>query len=417
MKLHFRNFLAQWWLNTREVNSRSRSKLLDNVFSAFENKVPAVSVHFDLKKAFDTIDHNLLLKKLEFYGLNDLSINLMRSYLSNRSQIVKIDTESGPIFSESRTIKLGVPQGSILGPLLFIIFVNDLPEFLDAPTYLFADDTSTVVWGDEAINHLKRVYQRANSWFLANGLSLNESKTQLVSYTPSVRVKAPNGLCPGEAVQVDDKIQLNFQEDIGFLGVRIDYCLTWKFHIEKLVGNLQRSKWAVRNLVKIASLESALMFYHANIMSHIRYGIILWGGSNNAKLVSREHLKILRLLFNKPYGSECKELLVYHKLFSVTSLYIFECLKYSIENCYIEPRDLLPSHSYNIRHLSISNPITCYKISESNVKFTSIKMFNSLPPNVKAPFKDSNFTLFFASLKKFLLDNPFNDLNEFFPSF
>ena len=145
----------------------------------------------------------------------------MRSYLTNRSQVVKINTENGPIFSESRTTKLGVPEGSILGPLLFIIFVNDLPEFLDAPTYLFADDTSSIVWGDEALNHLKLVYQKAELWFQTNGLSLNESKTQLVSsYTPSLRGKVPNNLRCGEVIEMDGYNPTKFPRTYQIFGSR-----------------------------------------------------------------------------------------------------------------------------------------------------------------------------------------------------
>lgn len=404
----------QFGFRKKKCTTQAIQKLVDNIYSAFENKSPIASIHFDLSKAFDTVDHSLLLYKLQHYGLNESSIMLIRSYLSNRFQSVKIETVDGPVFSETLNVNLGVPQGSCLGPLLFIIFINDLPGFLDALTFLFADDTSTTVRGEDVLTQLKTTYNQAHNWFKANGLSLNEDKTQLISYVPSKRVKQPTDLTYGNTFEIDDNTQLNFLESTNFLGVFLDQYLTWESHIDNIIRKLQKSKWAIRNLVKVASLSSALLYYHANVMSHIRYGIAVWGRSSFTKRVSKEHLKIIRIIYNKPYGSDCKEIMSSERLFTVTSLYIYECIKYAVEGEIIKPADLFPTHNYNSRHFFIPNNSTKYKISENSVKFASIQLFNALPLNIRLHFKNSEISKFFSHLKSFLLAESFQDLSEFF---
>ena len=118
-------------------------------------------------------------------------------------------------------------------------------------------------------------------------------------------------------------------------------------------------------------------------------------------------------MYNKPYGSDCKELMSSERLFTVTSLYIFECIKYAIEGEIIKPTDLTPTHNYNSRHFFIPNNSVKYKISENSVKFASIQMFNALPLNIRRHFKNSEISQFFSLLKSFLLTESFEDLTDF----
>lgn len=335
---------------------------------------------------------------------------------------MKVETPNGPIFSSSLQVKNGVPQGSILGPLLFIIFVNDLPKYLNSPAYLFADDTSAVVWGKDALLQLTKVYRRACNWFHVNGLSLNEEKTQLISYSPSVRIALQldqddaNVKNSERSLMVTDSVKLNLLESAKILGVLVDQNLNWRVHVMHLVSKLQQSKWALRNLVKIASPQCALLFYHAHIVSHIRYGIILWGRSESAKLVAKEHFKIIKILFNKSEDISAKSLLVSENLFSVASLYILECLKYAYLNGLIKPSDFVPPHSYECRHNFIQNDLITYKVAKNNVKYAAIQLLNGLPLQIKNLFRNSEIGPFFAKLENFLLEKAYCDLNEFLPA-
>jgi retron-type reverse transcriptase len=134
-----------------------------------------IAIFIDLKKAFDTVDHDILLKKLELYGIRNRANDWFKSYLSEREQFVTINGTN----SENITIKCGVPQGSVLGPLLFLLFINDLPNATDILTLLFADDTTFQVSGcdiPKLFEYANLELQKASNWFKANKLTLNVKK-------------------------------------------------------------------------------------------------------------------------------------------------------------------------------------------------------------------------------------------------
>ena len=160
-------------------------KLMDRVISALNDKLLPISIFMDLSKAFDTLDHDILLGKMRYYGINGTSLDWFRSYLSNRKQYVEINNER----SSCLDIKTGVPKGSILGPLLFLIYMNDIPNVSQAFSFIpYADDTnlfSTIEYSipirtSKADEWLNQELFIVNEWLEINKLSLYIGKTKYI---------------------------------------------------------------------------------------------------------------------------------------------------------------------------------------------------------------------------------------------
>ena len=212
--------------------------LTSDVIKALENKDSVLSVFMDLSKAFDTIDHQILLYKLEFYGIRGTPLKWFKRYLSNRKQYVKYNNSD----SLQRDITYGVPQGSILGPLLFIIYINDLPFCVEhCKTILFADDTTIYKTGKQVNNiyeDMNKELQILADWFRANKLSLNISKTKCMLFCRSP---------PPENEEII-LTMYNTANEVQFLGLHIDEKLDWHEHINKCKNKLTSALYVIKNL-------------------------------------------------------------------------------------------------------------------------------------------------------------------------
>ena len=260
--------------------------LLDNLRNALDSGNCAVGMFLDFQKAFDTVNHKILLGKLNCYGIRGIALDWFSSYLRNRSQTVVYNEQE----SEMKETLCGVPQESILGPLLFLLYINDLPSVskLFMPI-LFADDTNLFCNGPnlneliEKINgELKLIYK----WVNVNKLSLNIEKTNFMLFTPK------NFSCLKETVVIDNH-PIKEVCHIKFLGVIIDNKLKWKDHIDYISKKIAKGIGVIIKAWKVFDKTTLLSIYNSLILPYNGYCIHIWGNAYQT------HLQKLHVLQNK----------------------------------------------------------------------------------------------------------------------
>jgi hypothetical protein len=264
------NILVKEQYGFRENSSTQKAifNLLKEIINALNNKRKAGGIFCYLHKAFDCVNHEILLAKLEFYGVTGNFLRLIRSCLEHRYQRVEIGIKSNhdKVYSEWERIKHGVPQGSVLGPLFFLVYINGLPKMANttAIPVLGADDMSVIVTSTnnkDFYNNIMSSLEQLTNWFTMNLLSLNLYKTNFVLF----KIKnSPNIDLSINYVNVN----VISRTDIKFLGVTSDNFLNWKVHIDNLFSKLSTSTFTIRILKQTLSQDILLMTYFAYFHSN-----------------------------------------------------------------------------------------------------------------------------------------------------
>lgn len=295
------------------------------------------SIYCDLTKAFDCLRYDILIEKLKFYGVEGKELNLIQSYLQNRTQVVSING----VTSTKQTLDIGVPQGSILGPVLFIVYINDLLVSLPhwADINLFADDTHVGVKAKSQrdLNHkIDNVTTRLKEWFAVNGIILNPQKTILMHYTTK----------KGHNVQRINEV--NF-ETTTFLGYRINNTLSHSEHIDKICKKMASANYALLKLKNLLNKETLTSVYYAYVHSTISYALTVWGNATEIQKVLRMQKRSIRIICGLHKRTSAREYFVRNKIMTVISLYIFKSLLqiYSQKGDFLKNCDV---HNYNTRN-------------------------------------------------------------------
>lgn len=339
-------------------------ELVNNILEGFENGLFTSATAVDLTKAFDCVNHDFLLNKLNFYGIRGVANDLMRSYLGSRYQAV---FDKG-VWSSKRLISLGVPQGSVLGPIFFLIFINDLSRNVNSQdTILFADDT-TFLNADKCklqmVQKVDETVASAREWFAANELLMNEEKTQYIEFS----------LRPGEVTQ----------DPIKILGIYVDSRMGWSSHIDHLCKKLNVTVFQLRKLRDCCDINTCLMFYNANFKSLITYGIQLWGASCDSIRIFKIQKTAIRVLTGSGSTDHCRPLFRRLRVLPLPCLYIYAVLLYVMQHydSLLKNSDL---HNYETRQKqNLVVPQHRLQKTEKTVDYNGIKLFNLLPSEIKS---------------------------------
>lgn len=363
-------------------------QFINSIIEGWENKQFCMASFIDLCKAFDCVPHKILIDKLKLYGFDDNSCLLVNAYLSNRKQYVRVNNKQ----SETLNVDCGVPQGSILGPLLFIIFINDFPSCIDYLTILFADDTTFQTKSDSyqtLVNLRDEVLNQVSHWFTSNKLSINQEKTQHLVL--SLR-----------------KHDHENPECVKFLGIYVDPYLRWDMHVSHLYKKLCKTIYILRNLRNCVTRQVLLVAYFSLFQSHLTYALLAWGHSSTAKRIFALQRRAVRIMYGASYRAPCKDIFTELKIMTLPSLYIHHCLMYIHKN-----RDnyttLDEMHSYGTRYgKDILLPRLRLSTSRFSVNHYAIKYFNSLPEEIK----ELNCLKFKNKIKELLLNGPIFSIDE-----
>ena len=243
-----------------------------------------LAVFVDLKKAFDTVDFSILINKLEHYGFRGKSNIWFQNYLTNRKQYVCYNDHN----SDLSTITCGVPQGSVLGPLLFILYINDLPNCSNFTKLLFADDTTLQLSGN-SISELERTAKleltKVSDWFRANLLTLNIKKTKYILFSPPKKSSvAQNFSLFIDDVEIDRVGERSSEKSFKFVGFHIDESLSWKYHLNQVMRNLSYANYTIARLKNFLPMSIRKTLYTSLFQTHIDYSIIAIGALPKYKL-------------------------------------------------------------------------------------------------------------------------------------
>ena len=262
-------------------------------------------IFIDLKKAFDTVDHKILLKKLKMYGVTGLEHDWFTSYLDNRKQFCRVDGTSSGV----RGINCGVPQGSCLGPLLFLIYINDLPFSLQkCHVSMYADDTAISLSSksiDDLQNDLNLDLLNLQDWLHANKLSLNVVKTQslIIGSGPSIRMIKNQPDAPPSFSIGDQDIEMI--TNTRYLGVQIDSKLNWGKHIDTIKTKANRALGLIKYSKKYLPSDILNKMYRGIVEPHLSYCCSVWGCCSESKLdvLQKIQNRAARIVTSSPYDA------------------------------------------------------------------------------------------------------------------
>ena len=370
------------------------AQITDNILWEIENKQTPLSIFLDLTKAFDSIDHEIMLSKLKYYGIKNTELNFFKSYLSNREQYVDLDGTK----SNKEIITTGVPQGSILGPLLFIIYINDITAAINKfKVIIYADDItlSTSYQPNDKSDILKDEFIELVSWFKTNKLTINYQKTKfMIFHSKQTKLLPPKIMIDGN--------QIEHVSSFNYLGITLDTNLSYNIHIESIKTSIARTMGSLNSIKRIIPPRILKQIYLTLIQPKILYGLVIWG--HNAHKLHRLQKRAVRIITCSKYNAHTDPLFKELNILKITDLYNLQICKlfYKITNGYIPiyfkqlySNSIMPPHQYNFRTMN-RLPVTFCRLSQTQ-NCTKIKIAKTINNLQQAVF-EKNYT---HSLKGF----------------
>ena len=380
--------------------------LTDKIRKAIENVKYFIGIFIDFRKAFDTVDHSIILEKLYHYGIRGVAHDWFFSYLTGRKQFVEFNGSKSTVLD----MKCGVPQGSNLGPLLFLLYINDL-AFVSPKLFaiLFADDSNFFCTGQSLSKVFETVNHELNSivdWLNSNKMSLNVEKTHFMIF----HSKGKNIPDKGEIKILSTNIyEVKFTK---FLGVMIDSNLTWKHHIDYISSKISKNIGILKKARKILANDTLLTLYYSFIYPYLNYCIHIWGSSAHIHLnkILLLQKKIVRIISGVNRLSHSEPLFINLSVLTMTKLHKYNIgllmYKYhhgwlpQILNIFERNSDI---HQYSTRQANqLHIPVYKTELGKRSFHFQAVKIWNEIYSALSVNVKIGTFK---RKLKSFLIQN------------
>ena len=400
--------MSRYGFRRNHSTSHALMDLLDKIISAIDKDSFGLGIFMDLSKAFDIVDHEILLYKLKHYGIRGMALKWFTSYLNNRSQYTFFANCS----SNYSQIKHGVPQGSILGPLLFLLYINDITNSTQNLEFvLYADDT-TLFYSQPDISNLKENIEselsKVTTWFKINRLLVNFDKTHFVPFHN--RSSNISNALENFIITIDSHT-LNKCNSVNFLGIHIDGYLQWNTHIDYIKNKVSKCIGILHKLKYYLPSSALVTLYNSLILSYLSYCIPVWGNCNQSKLntllklqkkavricTRSHHLAHSAPLFRKLNVLNIYDLFSYHT--AILGFFYFQNLL---------PKQISQMFSINsnVHHYDTRrrNDFHLFRVNSTfvrkSVRFSFPVVWNSIPNNISS-YK--NLRLFKKSLKRYFV--------------
>lgn len=389
--------------------------MVEHVLKGLEQGQQTIGTFLDLSLAFNCVNHDLLLNKLHDIGFIDESLRWIRTFLCDRTQYVELEENCGNVIKKVKSAMLigncGVPQGTCMGPILYVLYVNDL--LMSEPDHkmiMYADDTSCLtstrcledaeIKANVQVNALCQKFAELN-------LLTNPNKTNVLVFKSHVA-----NLAFSPSITIGDFTVL--EENVTkFLGVILDNKLSWQPHVDDLSKKLNSCLFMLRKLAKICPRRIALLAYHSLIIAKMTYGLIAWGGTSKANFdrIFKLQKRAIRYIFGIYRTESCKPFFKDNQLLTLPAHYMFMLIM-NVRKSSGNLTTLGRTHTYNTRHrndFTIDRHRTNYYDQMPCNK--GAKMYNSLPNDIKNLQTDR---LFYTELKKHLINLCPYDVNALY---
>ena len=384
--------------------------LTEAIKNSLDNRKFGCGTFIDLQKAFDTVNHDILLMKLEHYGIRGTTLDWLKSYLSDRKQYISVNGSN----SSCLNVTCGVPQGSVLGPLLFLIYINDLPRSSSKLTfYLFADDTN-IYYESNNLDMLQRTVKKelkkVKMWLDVNKLSLNIDKANFIIF------KSPQHSIT-EAVSIKiGNLPIRKTSYVKFLGVLLDENLSWKYHLTELSKKLARTCGMFFKVRHFLPIDVLICLYNSLFSPFLQYGILVWGLTYETYInpVFLLQKRVVRAMSFENFTSPSTPIflnltiLKLHDLFQLKLLtFVYDCVNKIAPSYFHSFFALVETvHQYGTRQASKNNIFLTQKNTVQyglrSVRFFGAKCWNNIPIVIK---RSPSARSFRQKLKSFFFEN------------